>query len=69
MYGWIWRRLPFGMPGKIVGSALLIAAAAAVLSPPDPFSMLAMMAPTVGLYYVAIWAVQRIDAARATAHG
>jgi hypothetical protein len=31
MYGWIWRRLPFGLPGKIVGSALLIAAVVAVL--------------------------------------
>ncbi len=41
-----------------------IAAASAVLSPPDPFSMLAMMAPTVGLYYVAIWVVERIEKAR-----
>jgi hypothetical protein len=31
MYGWIWRRLPFGLPGKITGSALLIAAAVVVL--------------------------------------
>ena len=31
MYGWIWRRLPFGLPGKIIGSALLIAGAAALL--------------------------------------
>jgi len=31
MYGWIWRRLPFGLPGKLIGSALLIAAAVAVL--------------------------------------
>jgi sec-independent protein translocase protein TatC len=38
-----------------------IAAASAVLSPPDPFSMLAMMAPTVGLYYIAIWVVERIE--------
>ncbi len=41
-----------------------IAAASAVLSPPDPFSMLAMMAPTIGLYYVAIWVVERIEKAR-----
>jgi hypothetical protein len=31
MYGWIWRRLPFGLPGKMIGSALLIAAVVAVL--------------------------------------
>lgn len=31
MYGWIWRRLPFGRPGKIVGSILLAVAAGAVL--------------------------------------
>jgi hypothetical protein len=31
MYGWIWRRLPFGTPGKIVSGVLLILAVAAVL--------------------------------------
>src|SRR5690606_7171084 len=31
MYGWIWRRLPFGLPGKIIGSVLLIAGAVALL--------------------------------------
>jgi hypothetical protein len=31
MYGWIWRRLPFGLPGKMIGSALLTAAVVAVL--------------------------------------
>lgn len=31
MYGWIWRRLPFGLPGKIVGSVLLLAAVGALL--------------------------------------
>ena len=31
MYGWIWRRLPFGLPGKLVGSALLIVSALALL--------------------------------------
>ncbi len=31
MYGWIWRRLPFGLPGKLVGSLLLTAAAVALL--------------------------------------
>jgi len=37
-----------------------IAAVAAVLSPPDPFSMLAMMLPTAALYELSIWAVERI---------
>jgi hypothetical protein len=31
MYGWIWRKLPFGLPGKLVGSTLLIAALIATL--------------------------------------
>lgn len=31
MYAWIWRRLPFGLPGKLLGSALLIVAAVAIL--------------------------------------
>jgi hypothetical protein len=31
MYGWIWRKLPFGLPGKFIGSALLIAITVAVL--------------------------------------
>jgi hypothetical protein len=31
VYGWIWRHLPFGLPGKIAGSVLLIAAAGALL--------------------------------------
>ncbi|MEZ5852451.1 MAG: twin-arginine translocase subunit TatC [Hyphomicrobiaceae bacterium] len=41
-----------------------IAAVAAVLSPPDPFSMLAMMAPTMLLYEVSIFVVDRIAKAR-----
>jgi hypothetical protein len=24
MYGWIWNKLPFGLPGKIIGSLLMI---------------------------------------------
>ena len=43
-------------------AAVAIAAVAAVLSPPDPFSMLAMMIPTVGLYEVSIWLVRRLEA-------
>jgi len=31
MYGWIWRRLRFGPPGKLTGSVLLVAAAVALL--------------------------------------
>ena len=41
-----------------------IAAAAAVLSPPDPFSMLAMMAPTMLLYEGSIFVVDRIAKAQ-----
>ncbi len=37
-----------------------ITGAAAVLSPPDPFSMLAMMGPTVLLYEASIWIVDHI---------
>ena len=39
-----------------------ITAASAVLSPPDPFSMVAMMAPTAILYEVSIWLVRRLEA-------
>jgi len=31
MYGWIWRRLPFGLPGKLAGSVLLVTAVVALL--------------------------------------
>jgi hypothetical protein len=31
MYGWIWRRLPFGLPGKLIGATLLVAVVVAVL--------------------------------------
>jgi hypothetical protein len=31
MYAWIWRILPFGKPGKIVGSVLLAGAVSALL--------------------------------------
>lgn len=31
MYGWIWRKLPFGLPGKVAGSVVLVAAAVALL--------------------------------------
>lgn len=31
MYAWIWRRLPGGVPGKVIGSAILILAVVALL--------------------------------------
>jgi len=31
MYAWLWRRLPFGLPGKIIGMVVLLAAAIAIL--------------------------------------
>lgn len=31
MYAWIWRKLPFGLYGKLTGSLLLIAGAVALL--------------------------------------
>ena len=31
MYTWIWRKLPGGLPAKIIGAALLIAAVVALL--------------------------------------
>jgi hypothetical protein len=31
VYGWIWRVLPGGLPGKILGSAILISAVVALL--------------------------------------
>ena len=38
-----------------------ITAVAAVLSPPDPFSMIAMALPTILLYEGSIWAVERVE--------
>jgi hypothetical protein len=31
VYGWIWRMLPGGLPGKLIGSAVLIALVVTVL--------------------------------------
>jgi sec-independent protein translocase protein TatC len=42
-----------------------ITAAAGVLSPPDPFSMVAMALPTILLYEASIWAVSRVERSRA----
>lgn len=41
-----------------------ITGVAAVVSPPDPFSMIAMALPTIGLYEAAIYAVDRVERAR-----
>ena len=46
-----------------------ITAVAAFLSPPDPFSMLAMMLPTIGLYELSIWMVDRVSRQQAAAQG
>ena len=42
-----------------------ITGVAAVLSPPDPFSMIAMALPTILLYEAAIYAVTRVERSRA----
>jgi sec-independent protein translocase protein TatC len=42
-----------------------ITAAAGILSPPDPFSMIAMALPTLLLYEAAIYAVARVERSRA----
>jgi hypothetical protein len=31
VYSWIWRHLPFGLPGRIIGSLLLVGAVAALM--------------------------------------
>jgi hypothetical protein len=31
VYGWIWRKLPGGLPGKVLGSAILVLAVVALL--------------------------------------
>jgi hypothetical protein len=31
VYAWIWRKLPFGVPGKMIGSLILIGAVVAAL--------------------------------------
>jgi sec-independent protein translocase protein TatC len=46
-----------------------ITAVAGVLSPPDPFSMIAMALPTILLYEAAIYAVTRVEKGRTAADG
>lgn len=31
MYGWIWRKLPLGLPGKIIGTLVLVGGVIALL--------------------------------------
>ena len=31
MYAWIWRKLPGGLPGKLIGSTILVLAVVALL--------------------------------------
>ena len=45
-------------------AVVAITAAAGILSPPDPFSMVAMALPTIVLYEAAIFAVARVEKAR-----
>ena len=53
-----------GLRGFRRYAIVAITAAAAVLSPPDPFSMIAMMLPTWGLYELSILLVDRLEKAR-----
>lgn len=46
-----------------------ITGVAAVFSPPDPFSMIAMALPTVLLYEFSIWAVARVERQSSTPAG
>ena len=41
--------------------------AAAILTPPDPVSQLALAVPTLGLYELSIWSVRLVEKKRATA--
>lgn len=53
MYVWIWRRLPGGLPGRLLGSAVLLAAAVMLLffvvfprvEPYMPFQQVTVDAP------------------------
>ncbi len=58
-----------GLRGFRRYAIVAITAVAAVLSPPDPFSMIAMALPTVLLYEASIWAVGRVEQKRAGQSG
>ncbi|MCI0598359.1 MAG: twin-arginine translocase subunit TatC, partial [Beijerinckiaceae bacterium] len=44
---------------------VLVFVAAAILTPPDIFSMLALAVPAMGLYEISIYSVRMIEKARA----
>jgi hypothetical protein len=54
MYSWIWRKLPGGLAGKLIGSLVLVVAVVAVLmlvvfpwiGPKLPFNHVTVDAPT-----------------------
>lgn len=46
MYAWIWRKLPFGKPGKVIGSAVLVLGVGALLWFVAFPQLSAMMTPT-----------------------
>ena len=67
-------RVDFAGPYLVTGQSLrsfrryaivAITAAAGVLSPPDPFSMIAMALPTILLYEAGIWRVDWVEKQRA----
>lgn len=46
MYAWIWRKLPFGVPGKVIGSVVLILGIGALLWYVAFPQLSSMMTPT-----------------------
>ncbi len=62
MYGWIWRTLPGGRPGKALGSFVLLAAAIALLflyvfpaiEPLLPFSDVTVDTDQAGVFLSAV---------------
>ncbi|MEZ5924840.1 MAG: twin-arginine translocase subunit TatC [Hyphomicrobiaceae bacterium] len=56
-----------GLKTKRRWAVLGIAILAAIVTPPDPFSMLSLMIPTYLLYEASIWIVGRIERRRAAA--
>lgn len=62
MYGWIWRTLPGGRPGKVLGSFVLLAAAIALLflyvfpaiEPLLPFSDVTVDTDQAGVFLAAV---------------
>lgn len=46
MYAWIWRKLPFGTPGKVIGSTVLVVGVGLLLWFVAFPQLSAMMTPT-----------------------